>query len=86
MISEVRYPSFKSVGFRTRSTFLKSAGAVIFIGLVLVLQNQILPVILPALFTAYLVYGFVRLKLSRRTRLELEDDEFELESPPESRN
>lgn len=86
MISEVRYPSFKSVGFRTRSTFLKSAGAVIFIGLVLILQNQILPVILPALFTAYLIYGFVRLKLSRRTRLELEDDEFEFESPPESRN
>lgn len=86
MISEVRYPSFKSVGFRTRSTFLKSAGAVIFIGLILVLQNQILPVILPALFTAYLIYGFVRLKLSRRTRLELEDDEFEFESSPDSRN
>ena len=86
MISEVRYPSFKSVGFRTRSTFLKSAGAVIFIGLILVLQNQILPVILPVLFTAYLVYGFVRLKLPRRTRLEIEDDEFEFECPPDSRN
>jgi len=86
MISEVRYPSFKSVGFRTRSTFLKSAGTVIFIGLILILQNKILPVILPVVFTAYLIYGFVRLKLSRRTRLEIEEDDFELECPPESRN
>ncbi|MCS1408905.1 MAG: hypothetical protein M2R45_02083 [Verrucomicrobia subdivision 3 bacterium] len=86
MISEVRYPSFKSVGFRTRSTFLKSAVAVIFIGLILILQNKILPVILPVIFTAYLGYGFCRLKLSQRTRLEIEDDEFDFKSPPESRN
>ena len=86
MISEVRYPSFKSVGFRTRSTFLKSAVAVILIGLVFVLQNKILPVILPVLFTAYLVYGFVRLRLSRRTRREIEDDEFEVGVGTDSRN
>ncbi len=86
MISEVRYPSFKSVGFRTRSTFLKSAIAVLFIGLILVLQNKILPVILPALFTAYLVYGFVRLRLSRRTRREIEDDEFDIGASGDSRN
>ena len=86
MISEVRYPSFKSVGFRTRSTFLKSAVAVIFIGLVLILQNKILPVILPILFTSYLVYGFVRLRLSRRVRLEIEDDEFDVGVGRDARN
>ncbi|MBT5707493.1 MAG: CDP-diacylglycerol--serine O-phosphatidyltransferase [Verrucomicrobia bacterium] len=86
MISEVRYPSFKSVGFRTRSTFLKSAVAVILIGLVFILQNKILPVILPVLFTAYLVYGFVRLRLSRRTRREIEDDEFDVGVGTDSRN
>ncbi len=86
MISEVRYPSFKSVGFRTRSTFLKSAIAVILIGLIFILQNKILPVILPALFTAYLVYGFVRLRLPKRTRHEIEDDEFDLGVSSDSRN
>ena len=75
MISEVRYPSFKSIGFKTRSTFLKSATIIICIGLVFILYHEILPVILPILFTAYLVYGFVRLKLSRQTRLEIEDDD-----------
>ena len=86
MISEVRYPSFKSVGFRTRSTFLKSAAAVIFIGLIFILQDKILPVLLPILFTAYLVYGFVRLRLSRRTRREIEDDDYDLGLGNDSRN
>ncbi len=86
MISEVRYPSFKSVGFRTRSTFLKSTVAVIFIGLILILQNRILPVLLPILFTSYLIYGFVRLRLSRRTRLEIEEDDYDLDCPPDARN
>lgn len=86
MISEVRYPSFKSVGFRTRSTFLKSAVAIIFIGLILILQNKILPVILPIIFTAYLIYGFIRLRLPRRTRREIEDDEFDLDVSSDSRN
>ena len=86
MISEVRYPSFKSVGFRTRGTFLKCTMGVIGIGLVFVLQNIVLPVILPLIFTAYLIYGFVRLRLSRRTIREIEDDEYELGVSPQERN
>jgi hypothetical protein len=54
--------------------------------LVFVLQNKILPVILPILFTAYLVYGFVRLRLSRRTRREIEDDEFDVGVGNDTRN
>src|SRR5882672_7370824 len=49
MISEVKYPTFKSLDLRARRTFTKLVIGVIFIGVVLVLRNLILPVILPFL-------------------------------------
>jgi CDP-diacylglycerol--serine O-phosphatidyltransferase len=75
MISEVRYPSFKGVGFRTRGRFLTIVGAILFIGLIFILQNKILPIILPVIFTAYLIYGFVRLRLPRNRLREIEEEE-----------
>jgi CDP-diacylglycerol--serine O-phosphatidyltransferase len=77
MISEVKYPSFKSLNLRASSPFAKLAGALVFVGLLLVLRNKILPWVLPAIFTAYLVYGFVRPRLSRQMRegIEAEEDE-----------
>lgn len=83
MISEVRYPAFKSLDLRARRPFTKLVIALMFIGVLLVLRERILPVVLPAIFTAYLVYGFVRPRLSRQLRREIEEeDEDEEEDSP----
>src|SRR5438105_198901 len=42
MVSTVKYPSFKSLGLRSTSTFIKAIGAALFIGLIVVLQEKIL--------------------------------------------
>ena len=75
MVSTVKYPSFKSLGLRSTSTFAKAIVAALFLGLILVLQEKILFYVLPALFTAYLLYGFVRPFISRKMRHEIEEDE-----------
>ena len=73
MVSEVRYPSFKSLGLRTTTTFLRFVVAALFAGSLLVLREKILYYVLPIFFTAYLVYGFVRPRLSRAWRREIEE-------------
>jgi len=80
MVSTVRYPSFKSLGLRSTSTFTKAIIAALFIGSLLVLGELILYYVLPAFFTLYLVYGFIRPRISRRMRREIEEDEDEAES------
>lgn len=68
MISDIRYPSFKKVGLRTRGTL----PAIIIAVLVLYMTIQfkyIMPVIL---FSIYLIYGIVRPMISRKWRNELE--------------
>ncbi len=81
MVSEVRYPSFKSLGLRSTTTFLKVLVAALFIGALLVLREKILYYVLPLFFTGYLLYGFVRPHLSRTWRREIEeDDEDDLEA------
>ncbi len=77
MVSTVKYPSFKSLGLRSTSTFAKAILAALFIGSLLVLGELILYYVLPAFFTLYLVYGFVRPRISRRVRREIEEDEDE---------
>lgn len=77
MVSTVKYPSFKSLGLRSSSTFWKAIVAALFLGLILVLREKILYYVLPALFTAYLVYGFVRPKISGRMRREIEEEDEE---------
>lgn len=74
MVSTVRYPSFKSLGLRATSTFAKAIGAALFLGMLLVLRDKILYYVLPGFFTAYLMYGFVRPRLSRALRREIEDE------------
>lgn len=74
MISEVKYPSFKSLNLRARSPFAKLAGTLLFLGLLLVLRGKILPLVLPVIFTAYLLYGFIRPRLSPRVREEIESE------------
>jgi len=73
MVSTVKYPSFKSLGLRSKSTFLKAIGAAMFIGAILVLREKILYYVLPAFFTSYLAYGFVRPRISRAMRKEIEE-------------
>ena len=75
MVSTVKYPTFKGLGLRSRSTFLKAVIAALVLGFVLVLRDKILYYVLPALFTAYLVYGFVRPRISGRMRREIEDED-----------
>lgn len=86
MISNVKYPAFKKLDLRARRPFARLVVALIFLGILFVLREKILPVVLPVIFTAYLVYGFIRPRLSRKLRQEIEDedeeDEDEVEDPP----
>ena len=75
MVSEVKYPSFKSLGMRSSTTFLKLIIAVMFVGCLLVLREKILYYVLPLFFTGYLLYGFVRPHISRAWRKEIEEDD-----------
>lgn len=75
MVSTVKYPTFKSLGLRSTSTFAKAICAAMFLGLILVLQEKILYYVLPAFFTLYLVYGFIRPYISRKMRHEIEEEE-----------
>ena len=75
MISNVRYPSFKKVDWRTRGTL-----PMILIGTITVVGVIRYYWIVPAiLFSAYLIYGLVRPWISARWRKEVE----EVLDPPE---
>lgn len=79
MISNVRYPSFKSLNLNVRSRFARLVGTLMFLGVLLVLRQRVLPLILPVIFTAYLLYGFVRPYLPRRVREGIEEEGEDLE-------
>jgi CDP-diacylglycerol--serine O-phosphatidyltransferase len=75
MVSTVKYPSFKSLGLRSSSTFIKAIIAAMVVGLIVVLRERILFYVLPAFFTLYLVYGFIRPRISRKVRYEIEEED-----------
>jgi len=50
------------------------------VGFFFILRRQVIPLVLPILFTAYLVYGFVRPRLSRKMVHDIEEEEEEEES------
>lgn len=75
MVSEVKYPSFKSLDFRAKRSFSKMLIIVLCVGFFLILWENVLPVLAPALFTAYLLYGFIRPHLSRAWRHEIEEED-----------
>ena len=77
MVSEVKYPSFKKFDWRARRTFPKMVGTILVVGFLVILRRQVIPVVLPILFTAYLIYGFVRPRLSRKMVHDIEDEEEE---------
>jgi len=74
MVSTVKYPTFKSLGLRSTSTFTKMICAALFLGFILILRDKILYYVLPAFFTLYLVYGFIRPYISRKMRHEIEEE------------
>jgi CDP-diacylglycerol---serine O-phosphatidyltransferase len=74
MVSEVRYPTFKKFNWRMQPAFIKMVIIIVAIGFLVMLWERILPVALPLIFLAYLLYGFVRPWISRRMIHEIEDE------------
>jgi len=83
MVSNVRYPSFKTLDLRATRTFTKTLVAVLFLGSILIFREKILVFVLPAFFTAYLLYGFIRPRISRKIRHEIEEEDEEEEEEEE---
>jgi CDP-diacylglycerol--serine O-phosphatidyltransferase len=83
MVSEVKYPSFKRLDFRARRSFFKMVIIVVALGFFVILWEKVLPIVAPAVFTIYLLYGFVRPWIPRRTQhaIEEEDEDDEEELP-----
>jgi CDP-diacylglycerol--serine O-phosphatidyltransferase len=79
MVSNVRYPSFKKLDLRATRTFTKTLVAILFLGSIVIFREKILVFVLPVFFTTYLVYGFIRPRISRRMRHEIEEEEDEEE-------
>jgi len=75
MASEVRYPTFKTLDLQATRTFTKTLITILFIGSIVILREKILVFVLPLFFTLYLLYGFVRPRISREMRPEIEDDD-----------
>ncbi len=77
MVSQVRYPAFKNLNWRTSTPFTRALLILALLGVLIILWKKVLPVVLPLVFTAYLMYGFIRPHISRRIRkeIEYEDDD-----------
>jgi CDP-diacylglycerol--serine O-phosphatidyltransferase len=82
MVSNVRYPSFKTLDLRATRTFTKTLVTILFVGSIVIFREKILVFVLPTFFTAYLVYGFIRPRISRQMRHEIEEEEEEEEEGP----
>jgi len=81
MVSNVKYPSFKTLDLRATRTFTKTLVTILFLGSILIFREKILVFVLPVFFTAYLIYGFIRPRISRKMRHEIEEEEEEEERP-----
>jgi len=81
MVSEVKYPSFKSLDFRARRSFFKMLIIILIIGFLVILRDKVLPIIAPLLFITYLVYGFVRPYMPRKTIQDIEDEDEDISEP-----
>ena len=81
MVSQVKYPTFKKLDFRAKRSFPKMLIAVLLIGAFIILWDKILHFVLPLLFTAYLLYGFIRPRISRKMRQDIEDEDEEEDAP-----
>ena len=86
MVSEVKYPSFKTLDFRAKRSFLKMVIIVVALGFFVILWDKVLPIAAPALFTIYLIYGFVRPWVPRRTQHAIEEEDEDDGEIPAAKN
>lgn len=77
MISDVRYPSFKKVGWRTRGTLGALVIAILLV-VAIVMFRYVMPVVL---FSLFLLYGLIRPWVSQKLRKEIE-----VEAEPDDEN
>ncbi len=77
MVSEVKYPTFKTLDLQATRTFTKTLIGILFLGSIVILRDKILVFVLPLFFTLYLLYGFIRPRISREIRHEIESDDEE---------
>lgn len=83
MISDVRYPSFKRVDWRTRGTL----GAIVIAVLLIFVTVQFRYVMPVVVFSVYLVYGLIRPWISQKMRKEIEvESESYRDGPEDSEN
>lgn len=82
MISDIRYPSFKRVGWRTRGTL----GAIVIAVLLIFATVQFRYVMPVLLFSSYLLYGMVRPWVSHRYRRGIEAGSTEAHEHAEDSN
>ena len=83
MISDIRYPSFKKVDWKTRGTL----GAIVIAVLVIFFTVQFRYVMPVVLFSLYLIYGMVRPFISQKMRREIEvESDDDMEPPNEPRD
>src|SRR5688572_14899255 len=75
MVSQVKYPSFKKLDLRATKGFTRIIIISLCLGVLLIMPALILPVALPLIFTSYLVYGFIRPRISREMRKEIEEED-----------
>lgn len=73
MFSKYRYPSFKTVDWKTKRSVPRLLVAIVLLAIVVQYYQYALAI----LFTAYLLYGFLRPYLSKAWRREIEEDELE---------
>jgi CDP-diacylglycerol--serine O-phosphatidyltransferase len=83
MVSEVKYPSFKKLDWRTRRPFTKFVVILTVIGACFFAWENIGPAVLSIIFTVYLLYGFIRPRISKQMIHDIEDeDEDDAEAKP----
>ncbi len=78
MVSDIRYPSFKKVGWKTRGTL----GAIVLAVVILYMTIQFRYVMPVVLFSAYLIYGLCRPFVSQRLRRNIEIEQEPEDEPP----
>jgi CDP-diacylglycerol--serine O-phosphatidyltransferase len=79
MVSNIEYPTFKSINLRTRRSFQWVLVSIVILAFT-VTNWQWMPMVL---FVSYLLYGLIRPWISRRWRLEIEIESSEDESTDE---
>lgn len=78
MFSHVKYPSFKTLNWRTQRSIPAFIGLIVLLAFT-AMNYWWMPAVL---FVGYLLYGFVRPFLSRAWRREIEDDPGDEPEPP----